>query len=162
MNPSFDPSQLPLRDIHLPGDIAWWPLAFGWWLVAGLVLALAVIASVKYWRGRRHRAARRSLHTIMAELNTGAEPARCAQQASIVLRRFAMTVARDAPDVAGLAGSGWAGYLAGRGADAQFEPDDGSSLLDLPYAVPERVSAEEATALCRACLAWVDSQPARA
>jgi hypothetical protein len=162
MNPSFDPSQLPLRDIHLPSEIAWWPFAFGWWLLAGMALALALVASVKYWRGRRNRAARRSLYTIMAELNSGAEPARCAQQASVVLRRFAMTVARETPDVAGLAGARWAQYLAGRGAGVAFEPDDGSSLLDLPYAVPEHVSVDEATALCRACLAWVDAQPARA
>lgn len=161
MNPSFDPSQLPLRDIHLPGEIAWWPLAFGWWILVAVSFGLLVAAGIKYWRGRRHRAARRSLNTLMAELSAGAEPAGCAQRASIVLRRFAMTVARDAPDVAGLTGGRWAEYLTTHGGEADFAPTDGSSLLELPYAAPERVSAEQAMALCRACLAWVDVQPVR-
>jgi hypothetical protein len=162
MNPSFDPSQLPLRDIHLPGDVAWWPLAFGWWILAAALILIVLAAAVRVWRGRRHRAARRSLKMIMAELDAGAEPARCAQRASIVLRRFAMTMARDEPDVAGLAGGTWAEYLTGRGRGTGFAPDDGTNLLELPYAAPERVSVEKASALCRACLAWVDAQPARA
>jgi len=162
MNPSFDPSQLPLRDIHLPGEIAWWPFAFGWWLLAATVITLAIIAGIKFWRGRRHRAARRSLHAIMAELNTGGEPVRCAQRASVVLRRFAMTVARNRPAAAGLTGASWIDYLTRQSGAAEFAPADGSNLLDLPYVAAERVSAEEAMALCRACLTWVDAQPKRA
>jgi len=162
MNPSFDPSQLPLRDIHLPGEIAWWPLAFGWWLLAAAVVTLVILGSVRYWRGRRHRAARRSLNAIMAELNTGAEPARCAQRASIVLRRFAMTAARGSPAIAGIAGARWSEYLKGHGRGAAFAADDGAELLDLPYVATERVSAADAMALCRACLAWVNAQPLRA
>jgi hypothetical protein len=162
MNPSFDPSQLPLRDIHLPNEIAWWPLAFGWWMLVGLLLALLVVAGIRYWRGRRHRSARQSLNALMAELSAGAEPAGCAQRASIVLRRFAMTVAADAPNVAGLTGGRWADYLAERGGERHFTASDGANLLELPYAAPQRVSAEQAMALCRACLAWVAVQPVSA
>ena len=28
----MDPQQIPLRDLHLPDAISWWPLAPGWWL----------------------------------------------------------------------------------------------------------------------------------
>ena len=162
MNPSFDPSQLPLRDIHLPGEITWWPIAFGWWLLAAIVVTLAIVGGIRYWRGRRHRAARRTLNAIMAELNTGAEPVRCAQRASIVLRRFAMTAARGSSEIAGVAGARWNEYLESRGCGAEFASDDGSALLELPYVAADRVSAEDAMALCRACLAWVDAQPLRA
>lgn len=31
-----------LRDIHLPEPVAWWPLAFGWWVLIGL-LAVALL-----------------------------------------------------------------------------------------------------------------------
>ncbi|MDA7785401.1 DUF4381 domain-containing protein, partial [Pseudomonadales bacterium] len=27
-----------LRDIRLPVEPDWWPLAFGWWIVAALIL----------------------------------------------------------------------------------------------------------------------------
>ena len=47
MNPN-DAAQLALRDIHLPGLIAWWPPAPGWWLVAALALAgLVAFASLR-------------------------------------------------------------------------------------------------------------------
>jgi len=31
-----------LRDIHLPGAVTLWPLAPGWWLILGGLLALAL------------------------------------------------------------------------------------------------------------------------
>ena len=35
----MDPTQLPLRDLHLPETIGWWPLAPGWWFaIAALVV----------------------------------------------------------------------------------------------------------------------------
>ena len=30
-------TQLPLKDIHLPETIGWWPPAIGWWLLAVLI-----------------------------------------------------------------------------------------------------------------------------
>ncbi len=27
----MEPSELPLRDLHLPDAVGWWPLAPGWW-----------------------------------------------------------------------------------------------------------------------------------
>jgi hypothetical protein len=49
MNP-----ELPLRDIHLPEAITWWPPAPGWWISA--VLAIAIIVLVTRWL--RHRVKR--------------------------------------------------------------------------------------------------------
>ena len=34
----MDPEQIPLRDLHLPEAIGWWPLAPGWWLVIAIAL----------------------------------------------------------------------------------------------------------------------------
>ena len=34
----MDPKQIPLRDLHLPEGIGWWPLAPGWWVVIALVM----------------------------------------------------------------------------------------------------------------------------
>jgi hypothetical protein len=43
-----------LRDIHLPPNPSWWPLAPGWWGVALLLLAIAALA-VWAWRKRHGR-----------------------------------------------------------------------------------------------------------
>jgi len=32
-------NELPLKDIHLPDAITWWPLAIGWWLLIVMVIA---------------------------------------------------------------------------------------------------------------------------
>src|SRR5687767_10769783 len=119
MNPTVDVSQLPLRDIHLPAPIGWWPPALGWWLLASLVLAGAALYAVHYYRARHKRAALRAMTRLRAALEQGAEPVACLQFLSTVLRRFAMTsVARtraayDSPDVAGLIGERWLKYLDG-------------------------------------------------
>ena len=57
MNPTIDVSQLPLRDIHLPGSVGWWPPAIGWWLLAALVLVGVALSALPYYRGRHKRAA---------------------------------------------------------------------------------------------------------
>ena len=31
---------LPLRDLHLPDAIGWWPLAPGWWVILAIVAAV--------------------------------------------------------------------------------------------------------------------------
>ena len=109
MNPTIDYSQLPLRDIHLPGAIGWWPPALGWWLLAALVLVGARAATPFITIAARHkRAALRAMTRVHAALEQGAEPVACLQCVSTILRRFAMTsVARaarraEALDVAGV------------------------------------------------------------
>ena len=91
MNQTVDYSQLPLRDIHLPGAIGWWPPALGWWLLAALVLAGIAVYAVHYYRGRHKRAALRGLTRVRTALEQGAEPGACLQYVSTILRRFAMT-----------------------------------------------------------------------
>ena len=49
-----DISNIPLRDIHLPGDISWWPPAIGWWIVAALIILLGLgLYMLKRRRERR-------------------------------------------------------------------------------------------------------------
>ena len=91
MNQTVDYTQLPLRDIHLPGAIGWWPPAPGWWLLAALVFAGLALYGVHYYRGRHKRTALRAVTRVHAALEQGAEPVACLQHVSTILRRFAMT-----------------------------------------------------------------------
>ena len=79
MNPALNPSLLPLKDIHLPGAVLWWPPAPGWWVLAGLVLVLMVIAWIRYRRGWRHRVALKALNVVMEQLRNGADCVTCVE-----------------------------------------------------------------------------------
>jgi hypothetical protein len=153
-----DLSQLPLRDIHLPGPVPWWPPAPGWWLLAALLAAGAVILGLYYRRRRHRRAALKAMRGLAAALGQGAEPVICLQRLSSVLRRFAITAAGHRISVAGLTGRRWLEYL-----DSQWDRDDfshgpGEALIDAPYARPDAVSRQRALALIAMCVAWVEVQ----
>jgi hypothetical protein len=161
MNPT-DISALPLRDIHLPGAVGWWPPAVGWWLVAALLLGAAIAYAVVLYRTRHRRAALRALKRVHAALEQGAEPVAALQRVSTLLRRFAMTTAEAAAEreplvtiggeeVAGLIGERWLRYLDSRWQRDAFTRGSGRLLLAAPYARPdsvERLKALELTALC--------------
>jgi Domain of unknown function (DUF4381) len=162
-----DFSQLPLRDIHLPGAIGWWPPAPGWWLLAALAVAGLVLYGLYWQRGRHRRVALRALTRVRAALEQGAEPVACLQNVSTILRRFAMTSVASSHvpglplDVPGLIGERWLRYLDSRWERSDFAAGPGRQLLAAPYARPnsiERVSALELTALCTA---WLAAQPTR-
>ena len=43
-----------LRDVHMPADPSWWPLALGWWIAA---LLIAGVVGYSLWLAlKRHRA----------------------------------------------------------------------------------------------------------
>ena len=88
MPTTVDLAQLPLRDIHLPGLIAWWPPAPGWWLAAALLLAALVVLGLYYRSGRHRRAALHSVRKVHAALQQGAEPVACLQRVSTTLRQI--------------------------------------------------------------------------
>ncbi len=62
-----DPLQ-QLRDVHLPPDPAWWPPAFGWWLLVLLILAGVLWAAYRAIRSYRKRAPIRSARALLTDL----------------------------------------------------------------------------------------------
>jgi len=159
MNDAIDYSQLPLRDIHLPGAVGFWPPALGWWLVAAFVLAGAALFAVHSYRGRHRRVALRAMKRVRVALEQGAEPVVCLQMASTVLRRFAMTSARSEPVVPGLIGEGWLEYLDSRWQRHEFAKGLGRQLLAAPYGRPNTIERNTALELATLCTAWLATQP---
>ena len=135
----MDPTQLPLRDLHLPDPVGWWPLAPGWWVI--IVLAVAGLGWLLYrgWQKYRYNAPRRfallSLAAIEAEYLADRNAARLGRQVSELLRRAMLAYApRDA--VAGLTGEAWLRWLDQDLPVPYFHTEGGKSLLALPYRDP--------------------------
>lgn len=154
---SIDYSQLPLRDIHLPAAIGWWPPAPGWWILLAVLCAASAFALWRYRSHFRERAALRALRRAREALDSGEIPVECVQRISMVVRRFAMSVAAGEP-VAGLTGERWLRFLDSRWDRNAFAEGTGRLMIYGPYAPPERVGRDDVGALNDLCIEWISSQ----
>ena len=135
----MDPTQLPLRDLHLPEAIGWWPLAPGWWFVAAFLITLAVWQawqSLQRWRFEApQRYALRELAQFETEYLEHRDPVALGKNLSSLLRRTMLAYApRD--EVAGLTGEAWLNWLDRDLSVPYFHTEGGKSLLLLPYRDP--------------------------
>ena len=136
----MDENALPLRDLHLPDPVGWWPLAPGWWVIIALAAAgLAWLAWRWYraWRAeapRRH--ALRELARLEAEYLEHRNPVELGKALSALLRRGMLAYAPRA-DVAGLTGEAWLEWLDEGMSVPYFHTEGGKSLLSLPYRRPD-------------------------
>lgn len=141
----MDPQEIPLRGLHLPETVGWWPLAPGWWLL----IILAVIAAgwlIRAWlRQRAHAAARRKALRKLEESRSAyayhGNPVTLGAEVSELLRRTMLAYAPRA-EVAGLTGDDWLAWLDRDLDEPQFRQGAGRSLLDLPYRNPESVAKD--------------------
>lgn len=130
--------RLPLKDIHLPDPVSWWPPALGWWLLAAAVVVLAILVwrSVRIVRRllARRRLRRQALHElerIRRDLDAEGDPARALQHLSILMRRVAITVFPER-EVPGRSGRAWLEWL-GRTGPERLDRGPLEALLDAPY-----------------------------
>ncbi len=136
----MDPAQLPLRDLHLPAEISWWPLAPGWWVL--LVLTVAGLGWLLYgallrWRaGKPRRAALRCLAQLKKAYQQNGNAQRLGIDLSELLRR-AMLAYAPRSEVAGLAGERWLDWLDQGMDDKAFSEGAGRMIESLPYRNPE-------------------------
>lgn len=136
----MDESALPLRDLHLPDPVGWWPLAPGWWfillLVAGGLVYLAWLALEKWRHNAPRRFALRQLARYEVEYLQHRNPVTLGRQLSELLRRSMLAYAPRA-NVAGLTGEAWLQWLDSGMAVPYFHTEGGKSLLELPYRNPD-------------------------
>jgi hypothetical protein len=136
----MNPQDIPLRDLHLPADIGWWPLAPGWWVllaIAACVFCALLYRAFRRWRANRpRRAALKQLEVIARDYAGDQDLASFSKQLSELLRRALLAYApRD--EVAGLTGARWLEWL-DRGLDAPlFATGPGRYINSLPYENPE-------------------------
>ena len=127
---------LPLRDLHLPDPVDWWPLAPGWWVMIALTAAGLVWLAYRWYRAwqfeapRRH--ALRELARIEAEYLEHRDAVELGKAVSELLRRGMLAYAPRA-SVAGLTGEAWLAWLDEGMSVPYFHTEGGKSLLSLPY-----------------------------
>ena len=139
MNPQDPLAQL--TDIHLPEPVAWWPLAWGWWLLIGLLL-VALIAGL--WFAWHHRRRHRYRYQALAQLDEAyrdyletEDTAEYLQRLNQLLRRAVLS-AWPVPDnqrLTSLSGESWLRFLDTSlpGETAEFSQGAGRVLALGPY-----------------------------
>jgi hypothetical protein len=141
----MDPQAIPLRGLHLPDPVGWWPPAPGWWvLMAVLVIGCGFLVRAWLWR-RAHSAARRKALRQLEESRSAyayhGNPVVLAAEVSELLRRTMLAYAARS-EVAGLTGDAWLAWLDRDLDQPRFREGAGRSLLELPYLNPETTAAD--------------------
>jgi hypothetical protein len=141
----MNPQDLPLRGLHLPDAIGWWPLAPGWWVLAAVLLVGAVLL-VRAWLARRaHSAARRRALRKLEEIRSAyayhGDPVVFGAEVSELLRR-AMLAYAPRGEIAGLTGDAWLAWLDRDLDESRFLRGAGRVLIELPYRNPETAAKD--------------------
>lgn len=145
----MDPEQIPLRDLHLPEAIGWWPLAYGWWILVGFavlgILFLLRRAFLRWRANRPRRISLRELQRVHGEFQRGMDATALSKQLSQLLRRAMLAYApRD--EVAGLTGASWLEWLDQGLEGKPFTAGPGRLIGSLPYVRADDTDSESGVA----------------
>ncbi|MEJ2129282.1 MAG: DUF4381 domain-containing protein [Woeseiaceae bacterium] len=136
----MDPEQIPLRDLHMPDTVSWWPLAPGWYAVIAALLLIGLYLLRLYLRRRARGAARRhalsQLAQLTAEFEQHGNAVAFSSEMSELLRRTMLAYAPRS-EVAGLTGDAWLEWLDRDFEQPRFQGETGRKLLELPYRRPD-------------------------
>ncbi len=144
MNPTNAQVLADLRDIHTPDAISMWPLALGWYLLAGLILLLLVgiYSYYRYWRKHKYyrKQALKHLNRIYREQDQAAF-------LHAVAELIKHTALQHDQGVAKLNGEQWQQYL------AQAMPTDVAKILAVARYQQQLVF--DKTAIYQATQQWI-------
>jgi hypothetical protein len=148
MNPD-----LPLRDIHLPAPLGWWPPAPGWWLLAVIVPVALALLFWLYKRLSRKTAVKAAQQALAAlRLDAALDERQKLAALSVLFRRTAVSLFPRA-ETANLTGEAWLAFLQRPLNDARFT-EEGRLLIDAPYR-REEPDAEAVKALFKLYEDWL-------
>lgn len=154
MNPTLP--ELPLRDIHLPSSIAWWPPAPGWWILLGLALLFlfCILLLVRLLlKPTLKKKASKQLRAIENVFQQTGNATQCVADLSAFLRHAVLSRETDA-SVAGITGIAWLQLLEQSLDAPEFSQGSGRILLKGPY--QEAVDEADVDQVIQLCHKWVD------
>lgn len=116
---------LPLRDIKLPSEPGFWPLAPGWWVVIAVLTVLLIWLCIKWFqhlrKKRRWQDIDQQLSTIEFNFKKHQNKRKLLADLSEFLRRFVKFQLQDDHAVT-LTGEPWVNYLNQLQEDKLFAP----------------------------------------
>lgn len=79
-----------LKPIELPNEVGFWPLAWGWWalilLVIAIIMAFAVFSYLRLKRTKAYREQIKQLHVLSDQWQSNKDDQILAQQLNLLLR----------------------------------------------------------------------------
>lgn len=157
---------LPLRDIHLPEAVAWWPPAPAWWAVAVLLLVFLVVVILVIRRSRLRRKhqknlldqqafIREQLSTMYDEFESMQDARATCTTLSLLLRRVCLKLF-PREEFASLHAQPWLDYLNEKEAlTHDFMQGYGRLLITLPYQNEAEANAVEVRRLLQHSEDWM-------
>ena len=154
-------NDLPLRDIHLPAEISWWPLAIGWWLLPLLIIlfSFSIYKLIKYKQKNKKIAYRKialsELNHLRSEYEEENNSIELMRSVSSLLRRIALSyLPRE--DSASLTGKKWVTLLNDLSSQDGFSDETGLLIEQAPYMKQCEFNHNELLATCES---WIKSLP---
>ncbi len=147
---------LPLKDIHLPATIGWWPPAVGWWILAALILGLLALSIWTYKRLTRKttlKTAKKLLHTLKHD--QAQDNFQKLGEVSILMRRVAMSLYPRA-ETASLTGHEWLIFLDRSVKGAPFSEGIGRYLADAHFKQYPPTDLD-ITGIFQLCESWLNA-----
>lgn len=158
MNPQAMTNSLPLRDIHLPDGVSFWPPAPGWWLLLALVIALAILLPklIRYLKQPKlNKLALSDFSRIQQQFQQHQNAQQLAQALSSLLRRIALSyLPRE--QVASLTGEAWQQQLLSINPQHPLANDFLNTLNSAAYGPNAELDAQQ---LLQPCEQWLKSLP---
>ena len=154
---------LPLRDIHLPEPVSWWPPAPGWWLL--LLLCATIIATLFLFKQFRQRRLLR--RTVIAELDRikqqhdqNHDRVQLLKALSVLMRRASISY-YPRSNSAGLTGEQWLQHLDKTARRKEFRNGVGKILASAPYLPATSQLEIDFNELLTLCEDWLKHQPVK-
>jgi hypothetical protein len=171
----MDPAQLPLRDIHLPNPVSWWPPAIGWWCLLALII-LIVIVGIKLFQYRNKikyspaNMAKQSLQSIRSKYIQDGDTQYLIREISSLMRRLCISIF-PRQQTASLVGDDWLLFLdesmkhSTKGHMSKSHPESvnlftegvGRVLSEGPYRQQSDVDGKQLLTLCEAWVSQVSN-----
>ena len=160
-----DIANIPIRDIHLPGDVSWWPLAPGWWITIGLFALAAVAVYFLRLSQQRKQLAKQSMEefsSLVEKYKKDSDAKSLVAGVSELLRRVSVMQFSD-ETIAGLTGNAWLEFLdqglSSKNADQSllFQSEVGEYLISIQYQKDESIERQKLDKLLILSKCWLQS-----